>query len=834
MQSRYAIGRWLLAGVFAALTQQVFAQTLDDVTVTVQGNDVVAHVSFSGSVRLVQQSPATPTQFVQFQVELLTADETSLKQRTAESRRVPATATSPEFTLVLNAAPNVRTRQMTMQISELTQVRARQGANPRTIDILLVGKARTQPVAQVSEQRYAVKLASGPSSAMDRVPAVPARFQNYEVFDTRSVVDGVSSFELNLGYFSSEADAETARKSLLERFPKAVVVDLSRRRAETLKSASVQLDKKPAVATAAPSQPVQPLASPADKKIAEKLEETARDIPPMSAASAEIEAKATELLAAAKEAVSKENTETAISKLNQLLLLPPNSATQDAQEMIGIAWERAGNLARARVEYELYLKLFEGGDGAQRVARRLASMNAGSIKPGAPSEVARTEQAKKPEVKYNGNIAQYYFGGKSRSQSLVNLAAGIDQSTLSKTTESALVTNVDLGARYTTEASDIRAVLRGTGSANLTATSHNTSVLNAAYVDYRQKASGLAVRFGRQSPINGGLLGIFDGVSLTYPVRPSLRLSLMGGVPANPLVTAPAETLFAGMIEADAITENLSGDIYIIEQRTQTIANRRAIGAEARYSNERGSMYALLDYDQLFRAVNAVSLQGSLQGGGQTTYTILLDSRKAPSLQMTNALISSGAASLRTLLQMQSLEEIRTAALGTTAKARQALFSVSRPISAKWQLTGDLRASDIGALPAVGNFDATPATGAQTGLSMQLTGSNLYSKRDINNFNLSYLSTPLFRGVQLSYNNLTGFNDNKITLEPSLRWYTQRDDEGSKLTRISPGLRGTYNFSKRTSVLGEGLLERSTNQGTTNNATINSGFFYFGVRYELF
>jgi hypothetical protein len=34
--------------------------------------------------------------------------------------------------------------------------------------------------------------------------------------------------------------------------------------------------------------------------------------------------------------------------------------------------------------------------------------------------------------------------------------------------------------------------------------------------------------------------------------------------------------------------------------------------------------------------------------------------------------------------------------------------------------------------------------------------------------------------------------------------------------------------------MGEGMLERSTNQGPTNNATINSGFFYFGVRYELF
>ena len=87
MQSRDAIGRWLLAMVFAALIQQAGAQTLDDVSLMVQGEDMVARVSFFGSVRLVQQSPITPTQFVQFQIELLAADEAALDPA---DRRNPA------------------------------------------------------------------------------------------------------------------------------------------------------------------------------------------------------------------------------------------------------------------------------------------------------------------------------------------------------------------------------------------------------------------------------------------------------------------------------------------------------------------------------------------------------------------------------------------------------------------------------------------------------------------------------------------------------------------------------------------------------------------------
>jgi hypothetical protein len=274
--------------------------------------------------------------------------------------------------------------------------------------------------------------------------------------------------------------------------------------------------------------------------------------------------------------------------------------------------------------------------------------------------------------------------------------------------------------------------------------------------------------------------------------------------------------------------------MYILDQTTQGITNRRAIGTEARYSDERGSLYALLDYDQLFSAVNALSLQGSIQGSGQTTYTLLLDRRKAPSLQMTNALISSGATSLKTLLQLQTLSDVLAAAKATTAQANQVMVSASRPITDKWQVTGDIQYSAIGALPAVGNFDATPATGAQYGLSVQLTGSNLYSKRDINNINLSILSTPLFHGTQLAFNNLTGFDDNRYTLEPSLRLYSQRDTLGTRMLRISPGLRGSYTVSKRISVMGESLIEHSTNQGVSNNATTNSVFFYFGLRYELF
>lgn len=705
MTRRIGIRRWLVGVVLALVLTEGRAQTIDDVTLSTQGDDVIARVAFNANVRFLQQAPTTPSELFQISFDLVAADEAILNQSTIESKRIDAAGVVPAFTLTYEASRGRRTKQLTLLLRSSETVKVRQGASPKVIEIVFVGLATA---------------ASSPDGA-------------------RSAV----------------------------------------------------------------------------------------------------EARAAELMQRSREAFAARRNEEAINSLNQLLLLPPNRNSQEAQELIGLAWERAGDSRRARVEYELYLKLFPEGEAARRVAQRLASLEGGAqgdatSTPGDKATQSAATTTAERGNRFTGNVAQYYYGGKARSQSLVNIAAGIDQSTLTRTTESAIVTSADLGGRYATADSETRFVLRGTNSTNLSSTSHNQSLLSAAYVDHKRTASGLAMRVGRQSPISGGLLGFFDGVSLAYPVAQGWKVDLMGGVPANPLVSAPAERLLAAMVEADGLFERWGGDVYIIDQTTEGIANRRAVGAEVRYAGEALSIYSLLDYDALFRKINAASLQGSFQTSGQTTITLLLDSRKAPSLQMTNALISSGATSLKSLLQMQTLDQVREAALATTAQAKQALVSVSRPVSQKWQVAMDLRYSEIGALPAVGNFEATPATGSQYGATLQLTGSNLYSSRDINNFNLSVLTSAQLKGVQVSYNNLTGLRDNDITLEPSIRFYTQRDNQSVKLYRISPGFRATYRLSNRASLLGEGIVEHSRTEGPSNYDTTNSVFFYLGYRYELF
>jgi hypothetical protein len=308
----------------------------------------------------------------------------------------------------------------------------------------------------------------------------------------------------------------------------------------------------------------------------------------------------------------------------------------------------------------------------------------------------------------------------------------------------------------------------------------------------------------------------------------------MGGVPANTLVHAPSQRLMAAMVEVDGLAEGLGGNVYLLDQTVEGFTNRRALGVEVRYSSDNYSIYSLVDYDTYFRSLNAVTLQGSVQAPGQTTVTLFVDNRRAPSLQLTNALIATGDRSLQDYLANgHTLAEAQAAATGIAAKAQQGMVSVSRPLNERWQAGVDLRYSQIGALPAVGTFDATPATGAQVGVSTQLTGSNLYSSRDLSNFGLYAVRTPQFKGAQFSYNNLTGLRDNDLTIEPSIRLYGQKGSDGLKLFRTTPGMRLSYRVSRRASVIGESIVEFSTTDGPSGHDTTRSVFFTVGYRYEL-
>lgn len=816
---------WIVGAALAVLAQVAAAQTIESFDWVEGGATTVARLTFSANVRFLRQAPnpTTATDLAQLSFQIVAADEQVMGQTVEEGKRLGASAGRPRVDLTYVPVPKVATKLLTLRFSEKVMVQVRQGPGARSIDLVFRSRltgdlsadgALPEPAEAAQDRRYVVVLQSTADGQSAPMPRIPAEFQNYDVYTQAGQHAGAKTSDLVMGFFKTEKDAQAVRQRALASFPAAMVLSVA--------DSVVPAPSDVAAAGAAPASV--PGSAP-----------QTQPQPQIETEIADVDGQGEALLAKARTAFNEGRYQDAIDATNQALMLPPNPSSPPAQELIGQTWEAMNQPDKARAEYQLYMKLYPQGEAVARVTQRLASL--GAVATAAAANETPAQKAEKKRLSATGSVSQYYYGGQTKTDSLVNIATGIDQSTLTRTNQSVLVSSWDATGRYETDDSITKLVMRGSHSDNLDSGSALTSttqgLISAAYVDYRNLASRLDLRVGRQSAIGGSLFGLFDGVSMAMPFGEKYKVDAMLGVPANTLVSAPQQGLAGVMLEADNLFEHWGGNLSLVEQTTEGISDRRAIGTEVRYFGDSLSMYTQLDYDVNFNVLNAFTVQGSFQGPYDTTVTMLLDDRKAPSLQLSDALISQGGTSLKTLLQTNSLAAVQGFALATAAEAKQAMVSLSRALSSKWQGSMDLRYSEVGALPAVGNFQAQPATGAQYNVSFQLTGSNLYSSRDINGFNVSFITSDTINGTQLAYNNLTGFMGNKMSLEPSIRYYTQTDNMQTKITRISPGLRVSYKLSDRANLMAEGIYETSQTDGLTNHETSESMFFYVGYRYDF-
>ncbi|HUL63252.1 MAG TPA: hypothetical protein VLW55_01435, partial [Burkholderiaceae bacterium] len=603
---------------------------------------------------------------------------------------------------------------------------------------------------------------------------------------------------------------------------------------------------------------------------------------PPPSAPAEIDQRGRVLLAQGQAAMDKGDFDQAVGLFNQLLNLPPNVASQDGQELIGLARARLGDATRARVEFELYLKLYPTGPGADRVRAALDRLAA------APATTGRRTRPITPITSFVGSFSQYYYGGNSLFSSLLEgtpLPGTPPPNTgsISSETQRLLQTNLDLSYRHRDAGSDLRAVFRDTYSKDFldkpTTTTRVPNRLIAAYVDYRSLPTGLSTRIGRQTPSGDGVLYTFDGARLGYSFVPNVSVNAVAGVPVDDLYDAKRR--FYGLsVDTENLGDHWGGSLYGIQQTIDGEADRRAFGTELRYFDVNTSLFGIYDYDTLFHAVNIASLQGTWQAFADTvTFSFLADRRTAPILATGNALLqpetktdangNQTVVTYRTLTAFlnqgnHSLEYAHQLAKATTAHVTQGLLGASVQVTPNFQWGVDWRLSNTGALPGfdpgggVTPIPPQPATGNVQTLSGQTVFSNLYSERDTHAISIAFtkapqvtseitdastqpptttpVTTPAYRGIAVQYNN-TSLLWQQLQIEPSFRYYRQDDTADNFLTRWSPGLRLTWRITQKFSVEGTGTYERTKQSQTSSGArtiteTVDK-FYYFGYRYDF-
>lgn len=893
------IVRRLLALIaLACAGHSAFAQMIDDADLRADGADALLQIRFVTPVQFLRSSGAPRGELAQVFYNVLPAR--NLPRLLPSERRVAA-AGLPQMTIVDDGAAQAGlARTVTIRFSQATRFRVRAGPDNRSIVVVLDGlgaalrAASTIPPLPLADakRRYVVTIQSSGDPNVRLEAPIPASMQDFEVFSSRRVISGRTVFDINVGYFATQQEAERARGQLLRRFAQASVVELP-----LLPAAAAPAAARAPVVVAAPAPgpaaaPASPLGlgglaaavpaviAPAVPRVtapggaaaaAVAAAPVPAPVPPAapspagpgaavpvpveSAASGpiataeQVNIQAAALLRRAQADFDKADYAAAVDALNRVLNLPPNPSSRRAQELIATARIRQGDTMRARSELELFLKLYPQGADSDRARQALAALPAAP----APTAAARPRPPAQPTTTLNASLAQYYFGGQSKTRTqefldspLAGLPTSISESTVSGTDQSQLQSNVDVSWRHRDAEQDMRFVFRDSYSHDLLRSDRSKNRLSALYFDHRSFSLGTSVRAGRQSPNTGGVLYLFDGVQGGYNFVPKWKVNGVFGVPTEKLLDAK-RSFFGASIDAEALTDQLSGSVYGMQQLIDGEIDRRAIGAEMRFFSGGISASGQLDYDVLFKALNIAAFQGTWQFPDNTVINTLYDKRAVSILTLGNLLFFQGtgtpllvAAPTRVsdLLALNTLEQLRERTKAVTAYQQQAMLGLTTPITKQWQWGGDVRLSNVGQVlpvPDIG-FPGSPSTGKQWSLGTQFIGSNLYSTRDSHVLSFTYLTGPGTQARLVSYNNMTAINT-LWQVEPSLRFFSQSDASGTRSQRLSPGLRVTLRPVPAVSLESDLAYERSKTDtviaGNSSTQTADRLFYFLGLRYDF-
>lgn len=546
-----------------------------------------------------------------------------------------------------------------------------------------------------------------------------------------------------------------------------------------------------------------------------------------------VEQKAKQLFDSARGALKQGQASVAVETLNQLLNLPPNQQSQAAQELIGEAREKNGEYAKARVEYELYLKLYPDAPDVKQVKTRLANLPAEAYAKVVPQAVRK--QAVDERMMAYGSFSQSYYSGVFHTDTATANGSNIIFDTLSGTDQSMLITSLDLTGRKRTENTDTRIVVRDDYRSNFLSNTKNDNRLSSFYVEQSARDRSYLYRVGRQPGIAGGVLGRFDGAWLGYSLNSTWRVNGVMGTPVDFYNTDAGRKTFAGLsVDLTRLPEQWSGNGYFIEQRVGSVVDRQALGMEAHYFDAKRNYMGQLDYDRMFREVNIAMFQGNWMNQAGDNYTLLADHRKSPTLQLTNALLGQTTQSIADVLLLPGVtkESLREDAKALTPTANLLMVGMTHPYSSRLRLGGDFRINNISGTKAAGTLPAMPGSGNMYIFTAQAIGNNLLLENDLGVASGSYINAQTYKGQSLAFTQTETFRQ-RWRLDVSLQLYNQRDNLDVHMTRITPSLKLSYRMNESMSFDGEGGVENTHNSSVIKDEKIRRYYIYIGYRWDF-
>ncbi|MBV8144463.1 MAG: SPOR domain-containing protein [Gammaproteobacteria bacterium] len=721
--------RWLLVCPLGALAgphalAQISAagpnRLVDVIQVDEHDNQADVNMLFNCSMRFVTNTPANEGREVNIQLAPLADCRTNTFG--------PIPSEIPPLSAPANIVTGARMESLAPGQITLTLTFARkerfvlaQGIDPRGLRLRLLdrsrGKVRVLGAQDETASNFAINLDSQPAPFATSAIALAHERLRAPAFVSEVVIDGVTWYRLRVGPIEHRAEADRLLNLALADYPRAWLA---------IGDDAVTSDANAANGTTGQ------LGLPAVEPIGSDPA-----LPPE---------QLHQMLTDARAAMAAHNYPEAIALLTKLQRQPEYPDRARAQELLGLARERSGQLAHAKAEYEEYLRRYPHGEAAERVAYRLKILRAAEAKARTGREVGTDTE----RWQLSGGFAQMFRYDGTRvtngpGSTTTNLPPAADT-----IEDSAIFTDVDLLARRRGESFDWLGRLSAgydktfaPGGTNL----GDATRVSLASIEAIDKPMGLLARVGRQVNNTGGILGTFDGVFLSWQFKPSWAIDAAAGYPVDLLTVAPQTQRRFESLSLLYLPRNAHWDagIFAIAQEYDGLTDRHAVGFEGRYLGSHASLVALLDYDTFYHSLNTASLLGTAQLPGRWTLSLDAERRNSPVLTTGNALIGQTVPTLTGLQELFTLEQIYQAARDRTPVTSNYSFTATRPLGPRFQFTAVVSATQTAATPASFGVNAQPASGTLLNYQAQFYGSDLWSKGDFNVMTLTHGSTEIGR-----------------------------------------------------------------------------------------
>lgn len=790
MRTSTGLLRWAGAAVALLATSQSLAQAriVEDVVATEQRGYVSVSLLFSCSLRYTSHTPATEGNVVQ--VRLSTGPDCG---REGSSEPQP---------LLAGAAGYVRSVDVVRSYGSTVELRIG-WTKPESFVLtpsmdghmlrirLLRPETPEVTVSETTAAVYAVNLTSAATPFTPEALAAASQTVGAVTYVSETVVDGQRWYRLRAGPFVNETAAKQALANARTAYPKSWVAISDD---DTLTA--------PGIPTAVP-------------RVADT---TARANASMTAE--QIERTMTQ----ARDAFRRKDYPTAIPLLTRLTQQPEFPQRAQAQEMLGLARERSGQVAHAKAEYEDYLATYPSGEGAARVRKRLQAL-AWAMRPGRGGSGGSA--ADESPWRTYGGFAQIY----RRDQSKVE--RGLASSDL--TTQDAVLSDVSMVARRHGERFDFNTrASAGYSYDMLPDGPGNQSRVTMMFAEFVDRIAGWYARLGRQAGGSGGLMGTFDGMQAGYQLWPRLRVNGFFGFPVDSTRTGPDnDRQFVGLsVDVGTLANAWDFSFYAIDQQYQGTTDRQAVGTEVRYFRQGISVIGLADYDVHYNALNNAQLLGTFALPGRWTVNFNVDQRKSPGLSTRNAMIGQPVTRFSELFGLYSPDQIEQLALDRTAESRTYSAGISRLFGERWQWSLDAASMKFGSTPASGGVPATIEPGADTAVSTQLLGHGLFGRGDVTSLGLQYQTGESQKMLSLGLAAQVPVAE-IWRIGPRLRIDQRKlTSDGSTSTTYAPSLRAELRARRLTLEL-EGGAELGSRDFGTSTEDSSRYYFSMGYRYDF-